>query len=57
MADRNQVLMILEKEYGILREDGEYLLSLHPEALTQSDALMAIEYLSICENLSRLSEK
>jgi len=55
MADRNQILMILEAEYGILREDGECLLNLHPEALTQPDAFMAVEYLSICENLKRLS--
>ena len=53
MADRNQILMMLEAEFGILREDGEYLLSLHPDALAQSDAFMAVEYLSILENLTR----
>ena len=57
MADRNQILMMLEAEFGILREDGEYLLSLHPDALAQSDAFMAVEYLSVLENLTRLQSK
>ena len=52
-ADRTQVLMILEKEFGIDITQGEYYLSMYPDALNQADALMACEYISLMDGLKR----
>ena len=52
-ADRTQVLMILEKEFGIDLTQGEYYLCMYPDALNQADALMACEYISLMDGLKR----
>ena len=45
--------MILEKEFGIDITQGEYYLSMYPDALNQADALMACEYISLMDGLKR----